>query len=468
MFNRISTVILLLFAILLLYSCRSKTPDKDTWLVGKINNPRWDYVVIQHQRFIMDTIKLDQNNFFKYKFSEPVKEGVYTLVHDDSYPFYIASGDSLLLLSNTIDFEGSMYFTNDHAEENNLLVKLNNRFKNKNFYWSELFDYNPKEFEIKVKERKEENQKLLANFKNKNPNTSKTFLRIAKGVIDQDGYLNKERYTHAHRLNEDNLDPIPEDFFAYRKYIDFEKDTMEVYYPYYQLLLTYLDNYVVDSFTDKKSFNRSDFEINKYKLNLIDKLVNNCNIKNHLLYASTRSFLLHSQNSSEGYTFLELHNQLSSCQLSHEDLSDLNSYTLHIKPGNKVPNIQLLNYGNSIINLQEVIEKPSVLFFWSNKDIQHQKTIHTRVKELQSKYPEYQFIGINSDNHFKNWRREIDKLGYDTKNEFQFYKPDIGEKELVLTSKNKVLILDKNGMIRNGHANIYQRTIESKLLQYLN
>lgn len=458
---------ILIFITLLLSSCQQKSTKKDTWLVGKIDNPTQDYIILKHNRLLIDTVKLDSKNFFRYKFNSPVTEGMYSFIHDD-YPFYIAEGDSLLLITNTIDFDASLYYSNDHAAENNLLMVLNHRFKNDNFYWSELLEYTPEAFNDKLEEREKESKKLLQEFKKNNPDATKRFLRIAEGVIEQDKFLNKERYIQAHRANDEELKAIPEDFYVHRKKIDFKKDTMEVYYPYYRLLHTYLDNRVLDSFNKRETLDRSDYELNKYKLNLIDTIVENVDIKNHLLYSSTRSFLLNTKGELEEKEFLTLHNKLSTCPMSKSNLNELSSYTQNIKPGSKAPNVQLLTTDNTEVSLLDVIKQPTVLYFWSFKDIQNQKTIHTRVKELESKFPEYQFIGINTDDHFKKWRSEVNKLAYNKDTEFQLYNPKLAEKELVITTQNKALILDARGVIRNGHANIYQRTIENELLQYLN
>lgn len=465
---KLSSYLLILIALSIIACQPDKSSDKDTWLVGKIDNPRWEYVVLKHNRTLIDTVKLDSDNFFRYKFNNPVAEGVYSFDHDESFPFYIAQGDSLLFLANTLDFEASLYYSNDHAEENNLLVKLNHRLKNDNYFWSELHLFTPEKFNEELKARRKENTKLLNAFEKNNPNATKRFLRIAEGVIEQDEFLNKERYIQAHLSDDLSSGTIPEDFYNHRKKISFQKDTMEVYYPYYRLLHTYLDNRVLDSFNRKEVFNRSDFELNKYKLNLIDSIVENKDIKNHLLYSSTRSFLLYTKDTTEEKEFLDLHNKLSSCPLSKSNLKDLSVYTLHIKPGSKAPDIELLTSNNTEVNLLSIINQPSVLYFWSSKNIKHQKNIHTRVSELHAKYPEYRFIGINTDHHFKNWRSEIQKLGYDMENEFQLYNPEKAEKELVVTSYYKVLILDENGVIRNGHTNIYHRSIENELLEYLN
>lgn len=462
------TYISILIALSVIACQPDKPSNKDTWLVGKIDNPRREYVILKHNRTLIDTVNLDSDNFFRYKFNTPVIEGMYSFEHDESFPFYIAQGDSLLLLANTLDFEASLYYSNDHAAENNLLVKLNHRLKNDNYFWSELLDYTPEEFNEELESRRKEGSNLLHDFVNNNPNATRRFIRIAEGVIEQDEFLNRERYIQAHLSEKFKSQEIPDDFYNHRKRINFQKDTMEVYYPYYRLLHTYLDNKVLDSFNRKKEFNRSDFELNTYKLSLIDSIVDNKDIKNHLLYSSTRSFLLYAKDSTEEKEFLDLHNRLSSCPISKSSLKDLSNYTTQLKPGNKAPNIKLLTSNNTEVNLLNIIQQPSLLYFWSSKNIKHQKNIHTRVSELHAKFPEYQFIGINTDDHFKNWRSEIKKLGYDEKNEFQLYNPKKAEKELVVTSYYKVLILDKNGVIRNGHTNIYHRTIENELLEYLN
>lgn len=459
---------ILFILVLSIFACQPENTDKDTWFVGKIDNPTQDYIILKHNRILIDTVNLDNKNFFRYRFNKPVTEGMYSFEHVDDYPFYIAEGDSLLLLTNTIDFEASLYFSNDHAAENNLLMKLNHRLKNDNFYWSELHEYTPEEFNNKLTEREKESKSLLQDFIKNNPNATKRFLRIAEGVIEQDKFLNKERYIQAHRAHDTDLGTIPNDFYEHRKKIDFQKDTMEVYYPYYRLLHTYLDNRVLDSFNKNETLDRSDYELNKYKLNLIDTIVDNVDIKNCLLYSSTRSFLLYTKGEAEEKEFLSLHNNLSTCPISKSNLLDLSTYTQKIKPGSKTPDVQLLTTDNTEVNLLSIIKQPTVLYFWSFKDIQHQKTIHIRVKELKSKFPEYQFIGINTDDHFKKWRSEVSKLAYQKNVEYQLYNPKLAEKELVITTHNKVLILDNKGVIHNGHANIYQRTIENELLQYLN
>ena len=58
----------------------------------------------------------------------------------------------------------------------------------------------------------------------------------------------------------------------------------------------------------------------------------------------------------------------------------------------------------------------------------HNKNIHSRVADLKSKYPEYDFIGINTDSNYNNWMAIINKSGYKTNLEFQFENVSKSEK----------------------------------------
>lgn len=456
-------------ASLLFNTCSVKKSDKNTWLAGKIDNPTQDFILVQYNRVLIDSVKLDENNFFHYKFKETVKEGMYTFIHENSYSFYIAPGDSLLVVGNTLDFDSSLYYSNDHAAENNFIQLLFKRLKYESFHWSELHKFSVEEFDNELNRRHKEAIQLLKEFKINNPNTSNSFMRIAKGTIEQERLLNRERYIQAHFSNDYGIDKIlPESFFTHRKEISFDQDTMEVYFPYYKMLDTYFDNLVINYYDSKELFNRSDYELNEFKMQLMDSIVNNQSIKNQLLYTTTRNFLLHTKSELNEEKLLSLHNQMSDCTYSKANLVELKKHTSRIKTGNLVPNTRLISIDNTEVELSHIITKPSLIYFWSYKDIKHQKNIHARVLELEAKYPEYQFIGINTDDHFKTWRNEVSKLGYTKENEFQLYNPKQGKEELVVNVKNKILLLDENAIIYNGHTNIFHRNIENELLQYLN
>ena len=118
--------------------------------------------------------------------------------------------------------------------------------------------------------------------------------------------------------------------------------------------------------------------------------------------------------------------------------------------------------------MPEIIKAPTVIFFWSTKYIAQYKNSHNKAAELKSKYPEYNFIGINTDSHSKSWRETIAKEGYNSNSEYQLENLTEAQKTLVLNSLNKVMLIDRNKMILEGNSNMFHHNFENILLQNLN
>src|SRR5690606_20070799 len=123
---------------------------------------------------------------------------------------------------------------------------------------------------------------------------------------------------------------------------------------------------------------------------------------------------------------------------------------------------------NVLKDLQSIVTAPSVIYFWSGQSAAQYKNIHSRAAELKSKYPEYDFIGINTDTHFKKWLQTVKKTGYDANKEFQLENIADARKKLVLNSMSKAIILDKNAVILEGKTNMFNTDFEQLLLGFLN
>ena len=109
-----------------------------------------------------------------------------------------------------------------------------------------------------------------------------------------------------------------------------------------------------------------------------------------------------------------------------------------------------------------------LLYFWSSQSVSHLKNIHAKAAELNAKYPEYDFIGVNTDTHFKKWRGVVTQSGYNRTNEYQFDDIDEAKKKLVINSANKAILIDGNGIILEGNTSLFNIKIENTLLGYLN
>jgi len=465
----VKKTLLIFLLIALIVSCNDKeeSSNGDTWLSGEIVNPKSDYIYITQYNKVLDTVKLDNNNFFTYKFKNP-KEGIYSFNHNEYQAVYIEPGDSILLRVNTIEFDESLSFSGQGGDKNNLLMDF--------FLLNEkeaplLARYNqlpPAEFETKLDSLRNEWESIYTSFLSKNEPT-KTFKEVAESNIDYIYNMRKELYTSTH-ANKSSIDKndFPADFYDYRENVDFGNELLRTTYPYYRFLNFYLDNLAHNQKQDEANFDRLSFLHNYAKLKVIDSVITNDSLKNDLLKYNVRRYLLNAKNSENEEKIITLFNKVSTNTQHKKIMNRLAEATIQLTPNHIVPNLELVTTKNTVTDLQGIINKPTVLYFWSMKSVPHYKSIHFKVSELKSKYPEYDYIGINTDTHYKKWLNIVKRLNYNLSNEYQFENIQEAEKKLVLTSVNKALILDKDGMILEGNTNLLSTEIEELLLGYIN
>lgn len=462
--------LLLAFLVLPFFSCDSGKDKQDelTWIGGQIVNPKSDFVVILKDNEVIDTARLDSNNFFKFS-SGCMPPGLYSFTHNEYQIFYIEPGDSLMLRVNTTDFDESLTYSGKGSPENNLLIDLFLINEQENTLMPSLYRLPPAEFEKKLDSLKQIRMALYEEYDELH-NLRKGFKPIAMANINYDLYSKKELYTSANSSNP-NLKPeeYPKNFYAYRDKIEFGNKNLRTFYPYYRFLNRYFDNLAHNRTSGNDTYiNRHGFEHNYHKIKVIDSLVKCDTLKNNLLRTSTRRYLINAKNAEEEKRIVETFKASNTNPAHHAEISRLAESTMLLTPGNKIPNVVLVNYENVTSDLHTVVKKPTVLYFWSAQSVKHFKNLHTRAAELKDKYPEYDFIGINTDSHFKKWQEVLRKAGYTKLKEYQLENLRDAEMKLLINSMNKAIILDSKGIILDGHTNLFSPSIEDNLLGYLN
>lgn len=463
--------LLYLLAAITLISCENgENKDSElTWIGGQIINPKSDYVVLLKDNKVIDTVKLDSNNFFKYSMG-CVTPGLYSFTHNEYQVFYLEPGDSLMLRVNTTDFDESLTYTGKGASENNLLMEFFLMNESENTLMPYLYRLSPAEFTLKVDSLKDLRLQLYKEY-DQNHDLSEGFKKIAQANIDYDYYSKKELYTSANASNK-NLKPedFPSDFYNYRDKLDFGNAELRSYYPYYRFLNRYFDNLACSKYTlrDGGYMNRNSYEHNYYKLKIIDSLVSCDTLKNNLLRTSTRRYLINGKDANNERLIVQLFKETNTNEVHHAEIAQLAEATMQLTPGNMIPNVLLVNYDNMMKDLHSIVKRPTVLYFWSSESVKHYKNLHTRAAELKSKYPEYDFVGINTDTHFKKWRDVIRKSGYENLQEYQLENVKDAELKLLINSMNKAIVLNTRGVILDGHTNLFSPNIEENLLGYLN
>jgi hypothetical protein len=302
----------------------------------------------------------------------------------------------------------------------------------------------------------------------KNP-SEKSFRRIAKANIDYDGYIKKELYTSVNvGKNDQSTKDFPANFYDYRKKIDFGMTDLRSYFPYYRFLNQYFDNLAYQKYASITDFDRSSFDHNWNKVKLMDSLITSDSLKIRLVRGNVINYLLHGEDAERCLEMVELYSQIDTDKACHLEMHELAESAMMLSPGNEIPNLLLLNADNIVKDLHSVIRKNTVLFFWSAQSVNHFRNIHAKSAELSAKYPEYDFIGINTDTHFKKWRNIVSQSGYDKSKEYQFDNIDHAEQKLVINSANKAIVINAKGVILNGNTNLFSQHFETSLLGYLN
>ncbi len=468
LYNALTICFLILFA-----SCKTDEHIKNgtAYFGGEIVNPNNDYVVLSGPNELKDTLYLDKKNTFYTKL-ENLNPGLYTFVHSGEYQMMLLeSGDSLMVRLNTVDFDESLVFMGNGSKKNNFLINafLENEVGLKDYV--KIAQMEPKPFENYLDSVRAKKLNELRKFSDKK-DVSQLFEDIAKASINYHYYVNKEMYpfTHFGHKNLINYKKLPDDFYDYRKDIDFNLDGLSSFYIYNKFLYSYFNNVALDGFyknvPDTTSFDRHSLTYNLEKLNLMDAKIKNENIKNNLLKNTAREFMYLCKDSSEVNTFIASYLEKSTNEKDKTNIKNLIIAINNLKPRNKVPNIKLIDYNETEYELTHLIDKPTVIYFWSSNLKMHYRNSHNKVKSLKSKYPDINFVAINiNDNDKKYWKKTLDEFKFSTLGEYQFKYPDEAKRTLVLNSVGKVIIIDKDKKIISTESNMFHPEFEEQLKQ---
>ena len=463
--------LLLIFTIIFTLSSCKNNEDKEsnsTWIGGEIVNPVGDYVIFYQGQHIIDSIKLDDQNHFLVKV-EDLKPGLYSFSHKEFQVIYLEPSDSLMIRVNTIDFDESLSYTGKGAERNNFLIEMFLLNEAEIELMPKLYKLPPLDFEKALDSLKNIRTTIYDGYVLKHePNSD--FKMVAEASINYDYYSKKEIYITANssKKQHNNYIEIPESFYNYRKDIDFGSETLRSYFPYYRFLFRYFDNMALEENNETNFYKKNSFRHNYSKIKLIDKTITNDSLKNSLVKNIAGRYLLSCNSQENQEQILQLFQEVNNSESHHKEITDLAEASMKLTPGNEIPNLSLVTPENTLKTLQGIISNPTVFFLWSSESKSYYKNIHYRAKELNSKFPEYDFIGINIDLKYNPWINLVTKSGYNKGKEYLFEDLEKAKKSLLYYSLNKAIIVDENGFIINGSANLFNKNIEESLLGYLN
>lgn len=459
--------LLLLSFIIVLTACSdSKKDDVGAWFGGQIINPTTHHVILTKNDRVVDTIDLNQENRFMYRI-DSVEKGIYNFIHNEYQIIYLEPGDSLMLYLNTVEFDESLAFSGRGANQNNFLIKMFLHNEQEGELIPKYYRLPTEGFLKSIDSLKTIKTDKLNEFIS-NKDVCKDFISIANAKIEYNDFLKREIYPYAHYgFNKTVVDSLPEGYYDYRKRIDYNNTLLQTYYPYYRFMNYHFDYLSFEEYKAQETFDRHSFIHNKYKLNLIDQYISNSFLKDKLLRNAIRSYLINTKTLEENSDIVELYKSLNTNPDYDAEIDALAAAAVKIMPGKKLPNLKIFDTNKEQHYLQDVITQPTVVYFWSPKQVSHHKNVHAKIDELQKKYPEYEFVAISTEENNEIWKQAITRNNYSS-NEFRFVNTQSAIDKLVINSINKVLIVDKNGVIFDNHSNLFHTRFEEQLLGYLN
>lgn len=468
--------ILLLLTLSTLFGCKNNSNGENDYAYfgGEIINPNNDYVVLNRTDETSDTIYLDQNNRFLKKLTN-LKSGLYDFWHGGEYQLILLEpNDSIMVRLNTIDFDESLVFTGDGARKNNYLIAsfVENETDNKEFMRM-MWEMEPTKFEQVLNANRNKKLTDLNEFLSQKE-YSDFFKTIAKTNIDYDYYFNKELYPFGYYgyNNLIHFKDLPENFYGFRKDVDYNNEDLMGVISYTKFLFWHFNNLALAKYyktaTHNVVFNKKSVSYNLEKLRLMDSMITNETIKNHLLKYTTRDFIAVSDDSSEISEMLNSFLEKSSNDNDKRFMKDLMNSVNNLKPGKKLPNLKLVDYNDNEVDFNSLITKPTVIYFWSSNLPLLFRNSHYKVKTLKAKFPEVNFIAINiNDDDKDHWKNTINQYKFQTASEYQFIDPSESMNQLAINSVNKSILVDKNATIINSNAMIITSEFEEELANFL-
>ena len=470
-------LLLLLVVTLLLYSCNEETKrNSSTSISGEIVNSNEPFIVLEKDGDFIDSISLSENGSFLYNFDEEkFKPGLYTFRHKpEGQVFFIEKGDSLLLRVNTHEFDESLMFTGNKAEENNFLMEMYLLNEKDNDLILSYYKMSPEKFSQKTDSikavRDSQLEKLKAEY-----DFSDSFLSLARKTIDYEYYDLRERYAFLiNKYFNEFRNKIPKDFFNYRKNVNFNDKDLQSYYTYQRFLDNYLKNKAIERCVDtkptKECFNTESITNLKNRLIISDSIFKIDNLRNRFISRFAKMQINSAINEQQIDSTLQLLKSLDFPEDQYQELKQIGRLQKNYFVGKKVSNAMLYNTNGERIILQDILDKPTLTFTWSMYINNHTK-MHERINELRNRYPEINFVGVNIDNDdedtYNLWLKALNNFDYNKDFEVKIRNRG-SEIYLYKNFLNKILLTNENGIIEKANLNLFDPNFENVLLAYLN
>ena len=442
-------LIFLLLGLATVSSCKKEVEVDRIFFGGQIVNPSSTYVTLYKDNKTIDSLPLNLNyRFFKYY--DSLDSGIYKIEHIPEYKsVFLEKGDSIWARINASSFNESIVYSGRGSAKNNFMMDLLLSFEKENSFLSSKYSSDSKTFTKLI-------DSLLIEKKNKwiLMDSINQLSPIAQ-KITQAAYIypyatRKVRYALLRgtfwNKKQDSI------YFDFRKYLSLAETDLAFFDPYINYLLNYLSKKALDS-TENYFINRQKTNFNIKRLQLIRPHIKGNVLINNLSRALAFEELMKTENHDHHEKFLQNFLSVNTSKSYVKEVLDLHNDIEKMSTGNKLPKLKLQNHQLDIIDSDDLIEKPTVFYFWSQTQMSHYRNTVIKAKALEELFPKYEFKGVCIQPFNEIVFQVHRMMGIDPKTQFAFTNFDKDSKKWVLSLLNGAIVVNTDGKIKEGFGN---------------
>jgi peroxiredoxin len=161
--------------------------------------------------------------------------------------------------------------------------------------------------------------------------------------------------------------------------------------------------------------------------------------------------------------FLDIYRKYSTDNSSKNEILKIENAIKLLKVGNQLPSVLLINKDGVNVPSNSIINKKTVLFFWTKEALTHLAAAHKKALAFKLVHPEYQYIAINLDEDQKSWVDLLRNYKFEGIQEYRCANFEDVKNKWAITKINRTLILDSSGKIKDAFTNLFEVKFADKL-----
>lgn len=467
-FSQPFTLITLLGLFLTFSGCNSREEITLTYFGGKIKNPKDKYVYFTKGKKVLDSAKLNDHNKFSFKL-DSLDLGLYTFKHGVEFQYvYLEPKDSLLMYLNTWDFDESLIFSGKGSGKNNYLINLYLQQEKTEKEFKKNYRLDEAAFTAVIEEGIKKQLDLYNDFlSTEEESPSPFFDKLVKTGIYVPFYFYKERYAYNHKkmMGLKKTPELSEDFYAYRKKIELNDESLLDYGWNLAFINTFLYNLAHDEKMKDPENNIFELELMK----IVDDRIHVEDFKNSLLakgaWGSLSNNHLSKEESEKVHTYFYEH---CSNENYKKEFKKSIAQKEKIRDGAEMPKLTAYNLDNSEVEINALIKNSNaVIYFWP-AEMGRVEMLNEKLHYLKKHHPEVVFIGIERNKSDKEWKEFVTSKKLPKEYQFKLAK-NSDSYSWYEGDMERTIIVNDQGKVENGYVffldsnlNYYLKTINKR------